>query len=635
MPVKKRRELENARRLERLGRARAMMEGGAAAGDDDDDEEQQQRAPLLPEATTTVPSEPQLPSPQRQQNKKKDSLLVAAAKARATAPQETAAEKLLREEQEMLKAITAKAALKSVRELAKGIEFSRSVNTGWTPPAICRCLTEEDAQAIRDKHRIVVEGEHLPPPVVDFAQTRAPPPVLRVLASKGITRPTPIQMQGLPVILSGRDMIGIAFTGSGKTLAFSLPAIMLALQEEARLPLSGGEGPLALILAPSRELARQTSQIIDEYLEALAASGGEGEGQEEENGGGGGGGDGRTKQRYPALRSLLCVGGVDARSQSDLVRDRGVHVATATPGLLKDLLGRKRLTLDACRYLCLDEADRMVDLGFEDDLREILSFFKSQRQTLMFSATMPAKIRAFAHSALVDPVTVNVGRSGAANLDVIQEVEYVKQEAKLVYLLECLQKTAPPVMVFAENQRDVDDVHEYLLLKGVEAAAVHGGKDQDERSAAIDDFKAGRVDVLVATDVASKGLDFPDIQHVINYDMPREIENYVHRIGRTGRCGKTGVATTFVNKSQSESELLDLKHLLREAKQRVPPVLAALHDPMDELQALADASGTKGCAYCGGLGHRIADCPKLDTQNKEAARRQKDYLGSGGFGGEM
>lgn len=529
----------------------------------------------------------------------------------------------------MLKAITAKAALKSARELAKGIEFSRSIKTGWTPPSLCRSLTEEDAQAIRDKHRIVVEGEHLPPPVVDFEQTRAPAPVLRVLASKGIARPTPIQMQGLPVILSGRDMIGIAFTGSGKTLAFTLPAVMLALQEEARLPLSGGEGPVALILAPSRELARQTSQIIDEYLEALAQGGGDG-------GGGGENNNGDIKRSpYPLLRSLLCVGGVDARAQSDLVRDRGVHIATATPGRLKDLLGRRRLTLDACRYLCLDEADRMVDLGFEDDLREILSYFKSQRQTLMFSATMPAKIRAFAHSALVDPVTVNVGRSGAANLDVIQEVEYVKQESKLVYLLECLQKTAPPVMVFAENQRDVDDVHEYLLLKGVEAVAVHGGKDQDERSSAIDDFKAGRADVLVATDVASKGLDFPDIQHVVNYDMPREIENYVHRIGRTGRCGKTGVATTFVNKNQSESVLLDLKHLLREAKQRVPPVLAALHDPMDELQALADASGTKGCAYCGGLGHRIADCPKLDTQNKEAARRQKDYLGSGGFGGEM
>ena len=645
VPVKKRRELENARRLERLGRARVLMEGGGAAGQEaEGDDEQQQLAPLPEAATTTTTTAAAAPAPEQPQqhgSKKKDSLLVAAAKARATAPQESASERLLREEQEMLKAITAKAALKSARELAKGIEFSRAVPTGWTPPAICRCLTEEDAQAIRDKHRIVVEGEHLPAPVVDFEQTRAPGPVLRVLASKGISRPTPIQMQGLPVILSGRDLIGIAFTGSGKTLAFSLPAIMLALQEEARLPLRGGEGPLALILAPSRELARQTSQIIDEYLEALAADGGEGG----EGGGGGENGNGigngnvaRERNRrspYPALRSLLCVGGVDARAQSDLVRDKGVHIATATPGRLKDLLGRKRLTLDACRYLCLDEADRMVDLGFEDDLREILSFFKAQRQTLMFSATMPAKIRSFAHSALVDPVTVNVGRSGAANLDVIQEVEYVKQEAKLVYLLECLQKTAPPVMVFAENQRDVDDVHEYLLLKGVEAVAVHGGKDQDERSAAIDDFKAGKADVLVATDVASKGLDFPDIQHVVNYDMPREIENYVHRIGRTGRCGKTGVATTFINKNQSESVLLDLKHLLREAKQRVPPVLAALHDPMDELQALADASGTKGCAYCGGLGHRIADCPKLDTQNKEAARRQKDYLGSGGFGGEM
>ena len=149
----------------------------------------------------------------------------------------------------------------------------------------------------------------------------------------------------------------------------------------------------------------------------------------------------------------------------------------------------------------------------------------------------------------------------------------MKQEAKLVYLLECLQKTAPPVLIFAEKTKDVDDIHEYLLIKGVEAVAVHGGKDQEDREQAIDHFKAGKKDVLVATDVASKGLDFPNIQHVINYDMPDEIENYVHRIGRTGRCGKTGIATTFINKNQSESILLDLKHLLKEAKQRIPPVL--------------------------------------------------------------
>jgi len=154
----------------------------------------------------------------------------------------------------------------------------------------------------------------------------------------------------------------------------------------------------------------------------------------------------------------------------------------------------------------------------------------------------------------------------------------------------------------------VDDIHQYLLLKGVEAVAIHGGKDQEEREYAISSFKAGKNDVLVATDVASKGLDFPDIQHVINYDMPAEIENYVHRIGRTGRCGKTGIAPTFINKNQSETTLLDLKHLLQEAKQRIPPVLAELNDPMEDGDTISTASGVKGCAYCGGLGHRIRDC---------------------------
>ena len=207
-------------------------------------------------------------------------------------------------------------------------------------------------------------------------------------------------------------------------------------------------------------------------------------------------------------------------------------------------------------------------------MRDILSFFKYQRQTLMFSATMPQKIKSFAESALVDAVEVNVGRAGATNLDIIQEVEYVKEEDKLGYLLDCLQKTAPPVLVFAENKRDVDAIHEFLLLQGVDVCAVHGDKDQEERLAAIQGFKTGAKDVLVATDVASKGLDFPGVQHVINYDMPDEIENYVHRIGRTGRSGKTGVATTFVNTRQcEESILLDLKHLLREARQRVPQFL--------------------------------------------------------------
>ena len=280
---------------------------------------------------------------------------------------------------------------------------------------------------------------------------------------------------------------------------------------------------------------------------------------------------------------------------------------------------------------CAPQADRMLDLGFDEEVQAIVSHFRQQRQTLLFSATMPQKFQDFARDVLVKPVMVNVGRAGAANLDVIQEVEYVKQEAKVVYLLECLQKTAPPVLIFCEKKQDVDDIHEYLLLKGVEAVSIHGGKDQDERNEAIAQFKDTTKDVLVATDIAAKGLDFPDIQHVINFDMPTEIENYVHRIGRTGRCGKTGVATTFINKAVEETSLLDLKSLLIEAKQRVPPVLAQIQDPF----AAEEVGGVRGCSYCGGLGHRIADCPKRDKNARQLGAGQKDMLaGSGGYGGE-
>lgn len=190
-----------------------------------------------------------------------------------------------------------------------------------------------------------------------------------------------------------------------------------------------------------------------------------------------------------------------------------------------------------------------------------------------------------------------------------------------MYLLECLQKTPPPVLVFSQKKGDVDDIYEYLLLKGVEAVAIHGGKDQEERDLAIKGFKIGMKDVLVATDVASKGLDFPNIQHVINFDMPDELEDYVHRIGRTGRCGKTGIATTFINKSVPQITLLDLKHLLLEAKQPVPPFLHAYTADSEQFLTIG---GQKGCTYCGGLGHRIMDCPKREqtqTRMTEAVGR--------------
>jgi len=500
-------------------------------------------------------------------------------------------------------------ALQAASEVAAGVTYTTPMPSTWTVPRYLLDQGPEVWRNVRQEWHMEVEGDDIPPPMKRFKDMKFPLPIITALREKNIQRPTPIQMQGLPVALAGRDMVGIAFTGSGKTVTFSLPLVMAALEEELRMPLVAGEGPVGFILAPSRELARQTFDVVRDFMQRISSA-----------------------PAYPELRAQLLIGGENAREQVKMIHERGVHAIVATPGRMRDLLKRKQMNLEICRYCCLDEADRMLDLGFDEEVGEIMNYFPHQRQTLLFSATFPQKFQDFARSTLVKPIVVNVGRAGAANLDVIQEVEYVKQEAKIVYLLHCLQKTAPPVIMFCERKSDVDDIHEYLLLKGVEAVSIHGGKDQEERNEAIAMYQVGKKDVLVATDIAAKGLDFADIQHVINFDMPSEIENYVHRIGRTGRCGKTGVATTFINKSCEETTLLDLKHLLREAKQRIPPVLQMLDDPRGDASAGKEAGG---CSFCGGLGHTIVDCPKIDKDARRVAGGHKDALATGeGYGGD-
>lgn len=510
----------------------------------------------------------------------------------------SAAERQAKEEEHILQSVAQSKALMGVAELAKGIQYDDPIQTSWRPPQSVLKKSEERHNRVRERLRILVEGEDIPPPVQSFEHMKFPEGILKGLQAKGIKKPTPIQIQGIPAVLSGRDMIGIAFTGSGKTLVFILPLIMFCLEQEVKLPFTSNEGPYGLIICPSRELAKQTHEIIQHFITCMKNSG------------------------FPKIRSCLAIGGIAISECLDVIQ-RGVHIMVATPGRLMDLLDKKMIRLNICRYLCMDEADRMIDMGFEEDVRTIFSYFVGQRQTLLFSATMPKKIQNFARSALVKPVTVNVGRAGAASMNVRQELEPVKAEARTVHLLQCLQKTPPPVLVFAERKQDVDAIHEYLLLKGVEAVAIHGGKDQEERSRAVDAFRKGEKDVLVATDVASKGLDFANIQHVINYDMPEDIENYVHRIGRTGRGGDAGVATTLLGRATDLSVLRDLVHLLNEANQKVPPFLLDMIGSEDLPQ-----SDGQGCSYCGGLGHRITECPKLEAvQNKQASNiGRRDYL---------
>ncbi|SHO75755.1 Similar to S.cerevisiae protein DBP2 (ATP-dependent RNA helicase of the DEAD-box protein family) [Malassezia sympodialis ATCC 42132] len=483
-------------------------------------------------------------------------------------------------------------------ELARDIHYGEPLKRSWRAPKYILEQSDSQQKRIRKHYHVVVEGEHVPPIIPYFQDMKVPRCIVEHLEHKNIKRPSPIQMQCLPAAFSGRDIIGIASTGSGKTLTFCLPLILFAAEAEHRCPYEKGDGPLGMILCPSRELARQTHDYIETIAEVL------------EHGG------------YARIRSLLCIGGINMADQSYTI-SRGIHIVVATPGRLQDMLERKRLRLDLCNYLCLDEADRMMDMGFEEDVRNIMTFFTQQRQTLLFSATMPKKILEFAEQSLIKPVIVNVGRAGAASLDVIQEVEYVEPDSKMVYLLETLQKTAPPVIIFSDNKHEVEDVYEYLLRKGVEVVAIHGSKSQEEREYAIESFKKGTKDVMVASGVASKGLDFHGIQHVINYTMPKEIEDYVHQIGRTGRNGKTGIATTFVNSQVTDQTMLDLKYLLLEAKQRVPSFLEALHDPHSGSSARRDA-----CAVCGGLGHNVTQCPKLeDYQRRMTAHFSQTEMG--------
>jgi len=514
---------------------------------------------------------------------------------------ESVVEKQRKEEEKILASVAENTALMGVSELATGIVYKDPIKTSWTPPRYILNMPQSRHTRVWKKYCVDIDGDNPPPPLKTFQDMKFHSSIISTLEKKEIRKPSPIQMAAIPAVLSGRDLIGIAYTGSGKTLVYVLPLIMFCLEQEARLPFISGEGPYGLIICPSRELAKQICETIEQFTSGLRYQG------------------------LPTLRTCLAIGGVPSNEAMDVIR-KGCHMMVATPGRLMDMLNKKMIKLDVCRYFCMDEADRMIDMGFEEDVRTIFSYFSGQRQTLLFSATMPKKIQNFARSALVRPITVNVGRAGAASMNIVQEVEFIQPEAKICYILECLRKTAPPVLIFAERKNDVDTIHEYLLLKGCLAVAIHGGKDMEERLRAVKEFKSFKKDILVATDVASKGLDFPEIQHVINYDMPEDIENYVHRIGRTGRGKHKGVATTMINNKVEMAVLADLKHLLLEAKQKVPPFLASMETETDQLAEAGMSDG--GCSYCGGLGHRITACPKLEAvQNKKAGEvGKKDYL---------
>jgi ATP-dependent RNA helicase RhlE len=353
-------------------------------------------------------------------------------------------------------------------------------------------------------------------------------PILRALKTEGYTTPTPIQEQAIPILLQRRDLLGCAQTGTGKTAAFTIPILQLLYQD--RLQHKEQKTIKALILTPTRELAIQINESIAAY------------------------------GKNTGLKHLVIFGGVSQHGQTEALR-RGVDILVATPGRLLDLIQQRYISLDHIKFLVLDEADRMLDMGFVHDVKKIIAKVPQKRQTLFFSATMPKEIQQLADSILNNPEKVEVTPVSSTADTIQQELYYVEKNDKRSLLAHILKdKEIKTALVFTRTKHGADKVVKDLHKVGITAEAIHGNKSQNARQRALKNFKDRTTRVLIATDIAARGIDIDELTHVINYEIPNIPETYVHRIGRTGRAGASGIALTFCD--QEEIEFLKDIHKL-------------------------------------------------------------------------
>uniref|UniRef100_A0A667YAX1 RNA helicase n=1 Tax=Myripristis murdjan TaxID=586833 RepID=A0A667YAX1_9TELE len=407
-------------------------------------------------------------------------------------------------------------------------------------------------------------GQNCPHHIESFQDVEMGEIIMGNIALSRYTRPTPVQKYAIPIIKAKRDLMACAQTGSGKTAAFLLPILSQIYTDGpgealAAAKASGQENgkygrrkqyPISLVLAPTRELALQ---IYDEA---------------------------RKFSYRSRVRPCVVYGGADIGQQ---IRDleRGCHLLVATPGRLVDMMERGKIGLDCCNYLVLDEADRMLDMGFEPQIRRIVEQDtmppKVIRQTMMFSATFPKEIQILARDFLEDYIFLAVGRVGSTSENITQKVVWVEESDKRSFLLDLLSATGKDslTLVFVETKKGADALEDFLYREGYACTSIHGDRSQRDREEALNQFRSGKCPILVATAVAARGLDISNVKHVINFDLPSDIEEYVHRIGRTGRVGNLGLATSFFN-DKNGNITKDLLDILVEAKQEVPSWLESL-----------------------------------------------------------
>jgi ATP-dependent RNA helicase RhlE len=364
-----------------------------------------------------------------------------------------------------------------------------------------------------------------------FQQLGLVEPLQRALADQSYTSPTPIQAQAIPILLKGQDILGCAQTGTGKTASFALPILQHIYQAKASGRTSRKSVIQALILAPTRELAIQIERSFQAY------------------------------GRYSGLRSTVIFGGVKQGKQVQVLQ-RGIDILVATPGRLLDLIGQGFISLDDIRYFVLDEADHMLDMGFIHDIRKVIAKLPSRRQSFFFSATMPREIRELADQILHEPASVHIAPKQATAERVEQGVYFVAKPDKIKLLLHLLkEQEMDSLLVFSRTKHGADKIVRKLKKANIAAAAIHGNKSQNARQRALQAFKRGELHILIATDIAARGIDVDGLSHVLNYDLPNVSETYVHRIGRTGRADASGIALSFCD-SEERAYLRDIQKLI-------------------------------------------------------------------------
>ncbi|XP_068750067.1 probable ATP-dependent RNA helicase DDX43 isoform X2 [Montipora capricornis] len=489
---------------------------------------------------------------------------------------------------------------KEEREAAKWADLPAIKKIFYQEHASVANMDEEEVEKFRsDNNNIMVDNygdsvqdRAIPNPIRTFGEAYADfPEIMDEIHKAGFEKPSPIQCQSWPVVMSGMDLIGIAQTGTGKTLAFLLPAFLHIDGQDT--PRHQRGGPTVLVLSPTRELALQIESEVKKF-------------------------------HYRGIKSVCVYGGGNRKGQIQVVQ-KGVEIVIATPGRLNDLLMNEIIDIRSVTYLVLDEADRMLDMGFEPEIRKILLDIRPDRQTIMTSATWPKGVQRMADQYMKNPVRVFVGSLDLnACHNVTQLVEVLDPADKKERTLDFIAGMSEhdKVLIFVGKKVKADDIASDFMLGGLQGVqCIHGDREQVDREQALDDFKTGRAKILIATDVASRGLDIRGVTCVLNFDFPRNIEDYVHRIGRTGRAGKKGTSLTFVTRDDWR-QAHKLINIMVEANQEVPDELADMaeryqefrdrngYDNGGERRGRGGGGGGSGCYNCGDSGHFARECPK-------------------------